>query len=326
MVRPLRMILNTFYSGPQAWFFVAADRGYFAEAGLEVHFTEGDTLANAVPKVASGAFDVGYGDLNALIETVAIASLNTAPLNTPLAVSILHNASPYTIAVDAEGPIQTPADLAGRHLVSHPGDAALRMFPEFAAATEIDVASVQVAFDARHHKHLIADLLAQRAPWVGLFGFVNTLASAAIEAGIAPERLRHLEWRTHVPDLCGAAIIVTRDLATREPEVVRGFVHAVDRALYDVIADADAAIEAVARRNPAMDRAANRARLVGTLGLEMAHADGVLYGLGEIDIERLSRAITLIAACKRLPRIPWAEEVFTADFLPPRPGRARVRS
>ena len=35
---------------------------------MDIAFTEGDTLANAVPKVASGAFDIGYGDMNALIE------------------------------------------------------------------------------------------------------------------------------------------------------------------------------------------------------------------------------------------------------------------
>ena len=67
----LRFILNTFYSGPQAWFFVAQDRGYFAEEGLEIDFTEGDTLANAVPRLADGLYDAGYGDMNALIECAA---------------------------------------------------------------------------------------------------------------------------------------------------------------------------------------------------------------------------------------------------------------
>jgi len=58
---PLRlsMILNTFVSGPQAWFYLADDRGYLAEEGLELEFTPGDTAANAVPKVALGHYDVG---------------------------------------------------------------------------------------------------------------------------------------------------------------------------------------------------------------------------------------------------------------------------
>ena len=37
--RTLRMQLNTFYSGPQAWFFLADERGYLREEGLAIDFT-----------------------------------------------------------------------------------------------------------------------------------------------------------------------------------------------------------------------------------------------------------------------------------------------
>ena len=311
MPEPLRMILNTFFSGPQAWFFLAADRGYFAEAGLEVSFTEGDTLANAVPKVASGAFDVGYGDLNALIEH---AGRN--PATAPVAVFVMHNWSPYTIAVAADGPVETVRDLAGRHVLSHPGDAALRMFPEFARRTGLEPARVQIDIDAAHHRDLVPRVLAGDGP-AGLFGFVNTIASAAIEAGVDPARLRHFEWRRYVPELCGAAIIVGRDRVRRDPAAVAAFVAAVNRGLHDTVADLDAAIDSVARRNPAIDRAANRARLAGTLAMEMSHPDGARLGIGDLDDERLRRAIALIAEVKQLPSVPAASAVFDRACLPP---------
>ena len=82
-LRTLRMQLNTFYSGPQAWFFLADARGYRRDEGLALDFTEGDTAANTIPKMAAhagpGGFDVGYGDINALIEHVAAGKRN-APL------------------------------------------------------------------------------------------------------------------------------------------------------------------------------------------------------------------------------------------------------
>ncbi len=317
MITHISMILNTFYSGPQAWFFLADDNGYFAEAGLSVTFSEGDTLANAVPKVASGAFDVGYGDLNALIE---LAGRN--PAATPVAVAVYHNASPYTIAVAADGPVRTPGDLAGRSVLSHPNDAAMRMFPEFALCTGLDPARVKIEIDTPHHKLLIPRVLSGKGA-VGLFGFVNTIASAALEAGIDPKALRHFEWREHVPDLCGAAIIVKPALIAAKPDVVRGFVAAVNRGLHDTIADPDAAVAAVARRNPEIDRTANRARLMGTLALEMAHADGARFGIGDIDEGRLMRAIDLISRVKRLPSKPAPERVFTRAFLPPLEQRVR---
>ena len=48
-IRTLRMQLNTFYSGPQAWFFLADERGYLRDEGLTIEFTEGDTAANTIP-------------------------------------------------------------------------------------------------------------------------------------------------------------------------------------------------------------------------------------------------------------------------------------
>ncbi len=310
MATPIRMILNTFYSGPQAWFFLADDLGYFAEEGLSVAFTEGDTLANAVPKVASGAYDIGYGDLNALIEMAG-----REPTAAPVAIFIMHSWSPYTIAVATDGPVRTPADLPGRRLLTHPGDAAWRMLPEFAWATGIDASALRIEVDATHHSQLLPRVLSGECD--GLFGFVNTLASAAMEAGIDPARLRHLEWRTHAPDLCGAAVIASRALLKENPQAAAGFVHAVNRGLTVAIDDPAAAIAAVRRRAPGIDVAANHARLVGTLAMEMAHPSGASLGIGDVEPERLDRAISLISRTKGLPTIPRQEAVFDRSFLPP---------
>ena len=318
MTTKLKMILNTFYSGPQAWFFVAADRGYFADADLDVTFTEGDTLANAVPKVASGAFDIGYGDMNALIELAG-----RDPGRAPVAIFAMHNWSPYTIAVAVDGPITTPRDLQDRTLLSHANDAALRMFPEFARRAGLDSDRVRVQIAPDHHSALIAQILSGDSVAVGLFGFVNTLNAAALEVDIDPQRLRHFEWRNVVPELYGAAIIASRHLVRDNPGALSGFVAAVNRGLRDVIADPDAAIAAVARRNPAINVAANRARLIGTLALEMGHPEAAIHGIGDIDDARLSAASTLICGVKQLSFCPTVADVFNRSFLPPSETRIR---
>lgn len=317
--RRLRFILNTFVSGPQAWFFLADERGYFRDAGLAVDMTPGDTLANAVPRVASGEFDTGYGDLNALIE---LAARGSAP--DVVAVFATFNASPYTIAVPAASDAATPRDLEGRRLATHPNDAALRMLPELATATGLDPQRLEIEVSTLHHRNILGLMLAERE-WAGVFGFVNTLRAAAIEGGIDPDRdLRFLEYRTFMPDPYGAAVMVRRSLAERDPAVVAGLVGAVNRGVADVVADVDAAIDAVARRDPGIDRIANRARLAGTLALEMAHPEGARLGIGDVDDARLARAIDLIVAAKRLPRRPAVDEIFTRRFLPA--PEARVRS
>ena len=314
----LRFILNTFYSGPQAWFFLADDRGYFRDEGLEVEFHEGDTLANAVPRLADGLYDAGYGDMNALIECAA-----ARPESAPVAVYAMHNRSPYTVAVDAAGPIRHPRDLSGKRLVSHPNDAAWRLLPELCAACGVDAASLDVEFSELPHRELVPLLLAGR--WDGLFGFVNTLNAQAIEAGVDPAAaLRHLPWHVFLPSLYGAALMVTQRLRSEHPQQVAGLVRAVQRGVADTAADIGAAIDAVARRNPALDRAANRARLEGTLALEMAHPEGAVLGLGAVDAQRLATCIDIIARAKSIVPAPQAGQVFDASFLPE--PHTRIRS
>ena len=60
----LKMILNWRYQGPQAWFFLAQDRGYFADAGIEMIIDQGNGSGAAVGAVASGSYDIGFGDIN----------------------------------------------------------------------------------------------------------------------------------------------------------------------------------------------------------------------------------------------------------------------
>jgi NitT/TauT family transport system substrate-binding protein len=318
-VRTLRFLLNTFISGPQAWFFIADDRGYFRDEGIAIEFVAGDTLANAVPRVASGEFDVGYGDLNALVELAANATTPPAAIG----VFATFNQSPYTIAVPAQGPITAPIQLDGKRIASHPNDAAMKMWPEYSQAAGVRREGIRVAIDPAHHRDILTRMLRETA-YDGLFGFVNTIRSAALEAGIdAARELRFLEYRHVVPELYGAAVLVGRTLAEQEPALVRGLVRAINRGLVDTIADLDGAIDAVARRDPAIDRRANHARLAGTLTLEMGGDEGARLGIGDIDDARLVRAAALIVAAKGYARVPSATELFSRQFLPPLSERVR---
>ena len=62
-LRRYRVLLNSNFSGPQAFFFLAQDRGYLKAAGLDAEFVAGDGAAAIVPRVGAEGFDFGYGDL-----------------------------------------------------------------------------------------------------------------------------------------------------------------------------------------------------------------------------------------------------------------------
>ncbi|MDO6457859.1 ABC transporter substrate-binding protein [Celeribacter halophilus] len=314
---PVRFILNTFYSGPQAWFFLAEDNGYFHEEGLDVTFTEGTSLARAVTSMTTGGYDVGYGDLNELVRMQGEGRTDT-----PVAVMAIHNRPPYTIAVDAGADIKTAADLPGARLISHPQDAAWLLFPEFCAATGIDLNSVDITISEDPHTVMVQQMLAGQ--WDGIFGFVNTIAAQAIEVGVDPAAsLHHLAWHSEAPAFYGGAMMVTQAFRDAHPDAVAGLCRAVNRGLADTVADIDAAMDAVVRRNPSIDRAANRARLMGTLALEMGDT-AAAQGLGDVDDARLREIARLIAAAKGYAHQPAPTDVFDRSFLVPPSERARM--
>jgi NitT/TauT family transport system substrate-binding protein len=311
---PIKFALNTFYSGPQAWFFLADDLGYFREEGFDVTFVQGDTAANVVPRLAdeSLGFDCGYGDVNALIEWVGQHGSACAQV-----VYCLHNASPYTIAVPAHSSEISFADLKGKVIASHPNDAALKMLPELAMTCGFSASDFSIELCSDPHPSMVSDMV-NGERWPAMFGFVNTLRAAALEKNIDPDKqLRFFQYRDLVPQLYGAGFMVGSRFAHKHPEKITGLVRAINRGLRACIQDIDAAVEAVARRDPQIDKAANRARLKGTLELEMAHPEGEIHGIGFMNETRVRESIDLIVRAKDYLHNPGVSQIFSAAYLPP---------
>ena len=120
----VRLLLNSAISGPHAFFCLAHERGYFADAGLDVEFAAGDGAASVVPRIPQEGFDGGYGDLCALVKLAGLR-----PDGCPVAVHVAFNTTPLTIGVRKGGPIRVPKDLEGKVIGGHPIDAAIEAFP-----------------------------------------------------------------------------------------------------------------------------------------------------------------------------------------------------
>ncbi len=316
--RPLRLLLNTSLSGPVAFFLLAQDQGYLAQEGLDVQFSAGPGAAAMVPLVRDGRFDLGYGDISALIERIA----RGAPHTGPVALFTTFNVVPFTIAVDARGPIRRPQDLLGRHVVGHGSDAALLTFDLYAQAAGIDAAQVRVDGSMGGMGQAVKDMLGGRGA-DGVFGFVNTLIASAAPYGVDPARLRFLNWSDVLPEMYGNTLFLTREAYERDRSALGPLLRAVNRGLVDTVAQPSAAIAALLRHAPGSDRAVNQRRLEGTLAIEMAHPEGRRIGIGDMDDQRLQRLIERIVQVKQLPRTPSVREVFDRSFLPPLEQRVR---
>ncbi|MGA9949435.1 MAG: ABC transporter substrate-binding protein, partial [Xanthobacteraceae bacterium] len=305
----IRMVLNWKYEGPQGMFFLADDRGYFKQEGLEVSFDQGNGSGAAVPQVANGAYDAGFGDINALVELAA-----KKPEDAPVGVFMLYNRPPFTVAVKADSAIKTPADFVGRKLGGAANDGALKLFPALCAATKIDCSKVEIV----NFQPNLREQMLMQGQVDGVFGYVNTIRFSAKLMGVDPEKqIRWINYGDYGMDLYSNAIIVSKKLVKDNPAAVRGLLAAINHGLEDALKDPDAAVAAVAKREPLIKTSVERERLDATLKDEMSHPEIAKIGVGNVDIDRLKRSIDILVDAENLPRTPSVGEIFTPDFLPP---------
>ncbi len=317
--RRYRLLLNSSVSGPQAYMMLADDRGYLAAADVAIDFVGGDGAAAIVPRIVAEGFDFGYGDFGALIH---LAAHN--PAAAPVAVYMAFNQTPLTIAVAAGGPVRSLRDLEGRVVLGHPIDAALVMFPALALAAGLDASRVTIERSPASMRSLNERML--KGEVAGVFGFVNTILAVMAPAGITRSAFRFLEFRDHLPDLCGNVLMVRKSLLRENPADVRAVVRAFNRGLADTVTDIDGAIDAIAKREPSIRREVDRARLAGTMQLEMNHRDVSHFGVGDVDEARIARSIQAITSSAAYKYHPRVRDVFTRSALPPRVERVRMLS
>jgi NitT/TauT family transport system substrate-binding protein len=232
---------------------------------------------------------------------------------------MIYNTPPFTIAVKKDSPIRGPQDLAGKTIGGPANDGALRLFPAFGKVAKFDPAKVNITNMAPN----LREQMLKSGQVDGVFGFINTISFSAKLVGIDPEKdLRFINYGDHGMDLYSNAILFSRAFVRDNPKAVAGFVKAVNRAIGDVLANPEAGMDAVMKREPLLNRAIEKERLLYTIRAEMSHPEIANLGLGDIDVTRLQRGIALIAETNALPRTPAPDEIFDRRFLPPRAERA----
>jgi NitT/TauT family transport system substrate-binding protein len=304
----LKLVLNWKYQGPQGMFFLADDRGYFKAEGLEVTLDQGNGSGAGVPLVANGTYDAAFGDINALIELAA-----KKPDDAPIAVYVMFNQPPFTVAVKADSPIKSPKDFVGKTLGGAANDGALKLFPALCKLAKIDCGKVNIT----NMQPNLREQMLMQGQVDGVFGYVNTIRFSAKLMGVEEKQLRYINYGDYGMDLYSNGIIVSKKLVKEKPEAVRGLVRAINKGLQDSLKDIDASVAAVAKREPLIKVPVERERFVQTLKDEMNHPEIAKIGLGNVDPERLKRSIDILVDANGLPRTPSVDEIFSGAFLPP---------
>ena len=303
----INFALDWKFEGPSAPYFLAIDNGYFAEEGLSVEVTAGQGSLDAIPKVATGAFPIGFADINSLIKF-----LDQNPGAPVTAVMMTYDKPPFAIVGRKSLGINEPKDLEGTVLGAPPPDGAWAQFPVFAQETGIDVDAITiepVGFPTRE------PMLAE-GKVASVTGFSFSSYLNAIRLGVPEEDLTTLLMADYGLALYGNAIIVNTDFAEANPEVVTGFLTAVAKGWSSAIADPAAGAAAVIARNPAGDAAFEQRRLELAIDANVMTDFVAENGMGIVDTDRMATALEQLAVTYEFQNEPDASLYFTDAYLP----------
>lgn len=312
----VRLTLDWKFEGPSGLFLVAQQQGWFAAEGLDVTIDPGNGSAGAVNRLASGAYDIGIADLNALIDFDA-----KNPAQAMKAVYVVYNRPPYAIIALKKSGITKPADLAGRKLGAPGFDGARKTWPAFAEHAKLAKDGVSwITMDAAQREQM---LLSGQVDAISGFSFTTVLNLE--RAGVPASDLVVLNYADVGVKLYGNAVVVSPSFARAHPDQVKAFLRALNKSIKAAIADPAAAVAAVKAREPSIDAATETSRLKLAIKQSVVTPDVQADGLGGAREARLDAAIHEVAGAFGLPATPKPSDVFDASFLPARPERVAAR-
>lgn len=308
----LKFTLDWAFQGPTSAFLVAEQKGYYKAEGLDITIDAGQGSAGALQRVATGAYEMGFADINALIE------YNVKNPDAPVkAVMMGYDAPPFGVYALKSSGIKTPKDLEGKKLGAPVFDASFKLFPAFAAKVGIDKAKVthinlqpplrepslkngSVDFISGHYFSSILDLEKIGVPMSDVVVF--TYADAGM-------------------DFYGNAVIASPKFLRENPNAVKAVVKATIRAWKEVVADPTVGIKATKTRDGLTDETLEMKRLKMSIERNVVTKWVKDNGFGGVDMARLQRSSDAVAAAIGLASAPKAADLFDGSFLPPKGDR-----
>ncbi len=309
---PVKFALDWALQGNHAVFSMALDKGHFTREGLAVTMDRGFGSGDTVTKVASGAYDIGYADLNTVIP------FNANPANTNKITGVLLVMDQSLAAVILrKGTVANPKGLEGKKLAAPEADAGRMLFPAFARAQGIDASKIVWQTVT---PQLRETLLVQKQV-DGVTGFISTSVFNIKMAGVPTSDLMVYRYNEYGVDLLGSALIVSQSFAEKNPETVRKFVRASIAGIRDALADPKAGMAQLKQRDPLFNEAIELERFEMVRDLTMLTDNVKRNGLSAVPADRLAKSVETVAQAYNLGGKVSPQDVYTDKFLPLAAGR-----
>jgi putative hydroxymethylpyrimidine transport system substrate-binding protein len=248
----LTLLLDWFPNADHVGIYQALAKGYFSQAGLDVHVQVPSNVADPLQLVAAGKADVAVSyepevllARNQNLPLVSVAAIVQQPLTSIISIG----KHPIRRAVQLRGKTVGDAGISYQH-------AYLRTIENFAHLSPNSVKEVNVG------DNLVPTLVSGRVDAI-LGGYWNYEAVQLAQLGRHPTVIRMNQ--VGVPTYDELVLVTRASLLEQHPDVLRRFVQAVARGYESVRANPAAAVANLVRMNPGLNRRLQLASVRATL-------------------------------------------------------------
>jgi NitT/TauT family transport system substrate-binding protein len=294
--------LNWFPVGDHTAYWVALDKGYYKDRGLDVTLENSKGSGDSIAKVDTGRADAGLADAAVVIASVS----RGATIKT---VGMVFDKTPLNIFSRPDMPMRKPKDLEGHTIAAPPGDGQRQVWPAFAKLHGIDQdkvtwvniePSAKVAAVSEKRVDAVADYLTGQPNYDKAMG----------GDGVAVM----MPWANFGFDMYSMSIMASEKTMKDRAKVLRAFLEGSYLGFRDVMADPEGSLAIFKKRVPEIDLSYIRPNMV--LGLGLMNTDRYRQnGIGWMEDKKMCNSVDIVNTYMGLSKKVACDQVYTNQFL-----------
>jgi NitT/TauT family transport system substrate-binding protein len=288
--------------GRDAYAWVAKEKGYFAEAGLDVEIKQGQGTGGVIQTVVGGQADFGPIDL-----TGGLLQMGNGQAKDFTVVAAIQQRTMAAIFTTEDTGITRPKDLEGKKLADTPGSVVRNLFPTYAKMADIDAS--KVTWVNGEAQTLMGTLASGSVDGIGQF----VVGKPTVEA-VTGKTAVMFPYGDVMTDLYGNVLITSTKIAKEEPEMVKAFSGALLKGLEYSLENPGEAAEILAKNGEAVNVASATAEL--ELMASYVRASNAGVALGSLDEQRVARSIAILQGAGAIPDGMTPDQIISCDLTP----------